>query len=723
MKYLFLPALIFLGFTVCKAQNIPLPPDYANKLKIEAAQTNDKIVLDGKLTEADWNRSGFVKKFKQAYPLQGKDASFDTEVKVLYDSRNIYIGAICHNPGNKIFVQDLRRDFVYSNNELFGVFFDPFQDVQNPVPSFLVTPYGTQRDLLIYDDRIYDLNWDAVWEAKSFITDSSWSTEIAIPWSTLRYPSDSTTWGINFNRNIRSLNEITGWSPWPMAYTVGRMSYAGLVTNLHPPKNKDNIRVQPYTLLNTKKTEGKKASIKPQVGGELKWLLNTNTSVEATVNTDFAQADADRQVVNLNHSSVFFPEKRQFFLENANLFAIGQDEIIQPFFSRRIGLDSLGNPLRINAGMRFIHQTGERAVGALVINQSDKDTSTNSWFGVIRAQQNISTKARIGAMATFRYDELDHTSNTIASVDGFWQASEPLYIRPMLSMALPSGNAKSGWAFFNEVAYVKNKFSVKWYETMVTKNYQPKTGFLARTDFIHTHPELLITLPVRWFRQNKTGFFIPGLKADIYHNATTKAWQETNIVFTPFQVTTPKGTTVAINLLPSWQKLSDVFDPVPHIFINPGKYAYTRINFNLSTNLSAPFSFLSDITLGKFYNGYLNSYTVGIRYVPVPNIAATINYTRNNFYDFGSAKTSTTTHLLAPELRVSFTPKIQLSGFYQYNTVNNLGGLNMRFSWEFKPLSFAYLVFNNLKTIDSKLTATPVNDQSGILKISYIRQL
>lgn len=722
MKYLLSSFLIFFWFSSSKAQTIPAPPAYVNKPRIEAVQANEKIILDGKLTESDWSRCSSAKNFIQAYPSQGKPASFDNEVKVLYDSKNIYIGAICNNKGSKIFVQDLRRDFIYSNNELFGVFFDPFQDVQNPVPSFLVTPYSTQRDLLIYDDRIYDLNWDAVWQAKSFITDSTWSTEIAIPWSTLRYPSDSTTWGINFNRNIRSFNEITGWSPWPMAYTVGRMSYAGLVTNLHPPKNNANIRIQPYALVNSKKSIGKDFTIKPQVGGEIKWLLNTNTSIEGAVNTDFAQAEVDRQVVNLNRSSVFFPEKRQFFLENANLFSIGQNEIIQPFFSRRIGLDDYGNPLRINAGLRFIHQTGKRAVGALFINQSDKDTSTNSWFAVIRAQQNIGAKARVGTMTTFRYDEISRTSNTIISVDGFWQISEPLYVRPMFSMALPSGSSKGGWALFNEVAYVKNKFSLRWYETIVTENYLPKTGFLARNNFINSRPELGFNIPVHLFK-NKIRFFIPSLKADIYHNATTKEWQEANILFTPFQVRTSKGTTFAASILPSWQKLNGAFNPVPGISIAAGKYNYTRFDFNLSTNLSAPFSVFADINLGNFYDGNLNSYTIGIRYVPVPKIAATFNYTFNRFYDFGPAEKSATTHLLAPELRISFTPKVQLSGFYQYNTVSNLGGLNMRFSWEYKPLSFIYLVFNNLKTIDTKLISIPVNDNTGILKISYIKQL
>lgn len=420
-------------FISSSAQKIFPPPSYEQKPRIEAIRVQEKITLDGKLTEPDWMRCSSATNFLQTYPSERAKASHETVVKILYDDNNIYIGIICQNPGNKILVQNLKRDFGYGSNELFAVLFDPFQNVQNPIPAFSVTPYSSQADLLITDDRINDYNWDAVWRAKSFITDSSWGAEMEIPWASLRYPSDSTVWGINFARTIRSKYEFTGWSIWPMAYNAGRMAYAGLVTNLHPPKSKANIRLQPYTLLNTTKLTGKETNTKAQVGGEVKWFMNTYTSLEATVNTDFAQADVDRQVINLNRSSVFFPERRQFFLDNASLFAVGQDGIVQPFFSRRIGLDENGNPQKINGGLRFIHQTGKQALGALIINQKDNDTSTNSWFAVMRGQKNMGANGRIGSLITFRHDEKTNTTNTVLSIDGFMRPSVPFYLRPMLS--------------------------------------------------------------------------------------------------------------------------------------------------------------------------------------------------------------------------------------------------------------------------------------------------
>jgi len=705
-----------------QSQSIFAPPAYNARPIIEAHQAKQKIIIDGRLTEDDWSKCTVVRHFVQSAPVQGNNATYDTEVKILYDDENIYIGAVCSNPGNNIFVQDLRRDFLYGNNELFGVFFDPFQDVQNPVPSFLVTPYGTQRDLLIYDDRIYDLNWDAVWQAESFVADSLWSTEIAIPWSTLRYPADSTTWGINFNRNIRSLNEITGWSPWPYAYTVGRMSYGGLVTNIQPPQTNSNLRIQPYVLQNAAKNSFRSTDFNSEIGGEVKWLLNTNTSLEGTYNTDFAQADADRQVINLKRSSVFFPEKRQFFLENANLFSIGQDDILQPFFSRRIGLDEAGNPLHIDGGLRFIQQSADHALGAVFIQQSNKKVGTSSSFGIIRAQENIGINARVGSMVTFRHDELGNTSNTTVSMDGFWHLSEPLYIRPMISSTFTSGSSTKGLAFFNELSFIKNNVTFTWFETIVSRDYSPKTGFLTRNNFINTRSGLSFTFLTDWF-DNETTFFIPSINADIYHTASNKEWQEVNLILIPFQVTTQHGTTLFVSVLPSWQNLHSTYQPVSGIDIPRGIYNYSRVDFNLSTNLSAPYSVLADITTGRFYNGKLNSYTVNARMVPDRHVAFALGLTHNVFFDFPSSSKTIKNDLVVPEVRISFTPKIQLLGFYQYNTDSNTGGLNIRFSWEYNPLSFVYLVFNNVETINKKITTDPLHDQTGIVKISYIRQL
>ncbi len=341
MKTLFKTFLVLLflsgTYITTSAQQIFPPLPEAKRPHIKAEFTSEKITIDGRDNEASWQHADTAGHFTVAYPKQGARATYDTKVRLLYDNSNIYLFVKCDFPPGKkkIQVQNMRRDFGFSDNELFEVLVDPFKDPRLPVMAFCVTPYGTQMDIMHYADGSYDYKWDAVWKAASRIQEHSWITEIAIPFSTFRYPKNSTEWSINFVRNIRQFGELSGWSAWPMAFNESRMEYAGIVTNLNPPAGKIDMRFEPYTLVNSKSASNTPTKYKVQAGGELKYAINTNTVLEGTINTDFAQADADVQVINLTRSSVFFPEKRQFFLENSSLFSIGKNGIIQPFFSRR----------------------------------------------------------------------------------------------------------------------------------------------------------------------------------------------------------------------------------------------------------------------------------------------------------------------------------------------------------------------------------------------------
>ncbi|WP_374950481.1 DUF5916 domain-containing protein, partial [Mucilaginibacter sp.] len=290
----------------------PLPE--AKRPHLQAVRTTKKISINGIPDESAWEAAPVAKCFTTAYPIQGDSATFDTAVKLLYDDKKIYISARCNFPAGakKIQVQDMRRDFSFSNNELFEILIDPFKDPRLPVMAFCVTPYGTQMDIMHFADLSYDYKWDAVWEAASKIEEHSWTTEVAIPFSSLRYPKGATEWSINFARNIRYIGEINGWSPWPQAYSESYMAYAGILTNIQPPSNNTSLRFEPYTLVNAKKIDKNRPTFKSEFGGEIKYAISSNTLLEATVNTDFAQAEVDKQVINLSRSNVFFPEKRQF---------------------------------------------------------------------------------------------------------------------------------------------------------------------------------------------------------------------------------------------------------------------------------------------------------------------------------------------------------------------------------------------------------------------------
>jgi len=331
------------------SQNI-FPPD-AVKKKLEAVRIEGNLKIDGKLDEPEWLLARPVNDFIQIDPNQGEPAKKKTVVKLLVNKNYLYVSAVCYDTvgKNKFRVLNLHRDFVTSNSDFFAVAIDGYNDERNCV-IFGMNPYGVQRDLLSFDDNYYDPDWDGLWLVRTQRTDTAWIAEVAIPWKTLRYKNTADslqTWGISFGRIARTSNEFSLWPAFPRAYGGLRMTYPGKLINIKTPKPSANIRVQPYMLYSYDETKENsksidtKNTIKP--GGDIKWAINPNTLLDLTFNTDFAQADVDRKVNNINRFSVFFPERRQFFLENAGLFTVGIDPLsneladysarIQPFFS------------------------------------------------------------------------------------------------------------------------------------------------------------------------------------------------------------------------------------------------------------------------------------------------------------------------------------------------------------------------------------------------------
>ena len=757
------------------AQAIFPPAVNEKKLRVGAVYTTEKIDVDGRLTEKSWGRCPLTTPFIVTYPDQGKAASSGTEVRILYDSSQIYIGVVCHYRGGKrsLQVQDMRRDFTCSNNELVEVLFDPFRDPRSPVTGFCVSPFGTLCDILFYHDGTYDYDWDALWQAKCIINDSAWVVEMAIPFSTLRYPARDSTWSINFTRNVRDKGESSTWSPVPFAFSTSRMEYAGLLTGIHPPQPKMNLRVEPYTLMESARNspvagapvDGKLAT-KPEAGGEIKWAVNTNTLLEGTINTDFSQADVDQQVVNLTRSAVFFPEKRQFFKENANLFAVGQDGVFQPFFSRTIGLNGLGNPIPIDGGIRVIHQSAKEAAGLLLMRQEGDSVDNPAWVNVLRYKRNLGTDFQVGGMSVIRYNEAtarDTASvNAVGVADAFWKISQPLFLRGLASFsensyvgatnlgknggqatgtgtsgsqstgmgtsggqASNSGNAGSrqkGQAALMEIGYVGNTVYADLLETYVSKYYTAQTGYLSRQDFINTLPTVQLFLKDAKLPHN-IAIYNPQLNVSLFHQASNGALQEATVGLLPLCFIFRDLGQVDLTLTKAWENLDSVFSPVTSINILPGKYAFSSYQLHYLSNQGAHYSVEARIGTGGYYDGRLNSYYISLRAAPIPHISLLMNYTRNDFRGIGTAKMSATTHLLAPQLRLALNPRITLSALYQYNTDVSTGTLNCRFAWEYRPLSFVYLVYNSLQDVHTQENAMVTGQQSGILKISYIRQL
>ena len=721
---------------ILHAQDVFPPPEQPPRL--EALRATSTIRIDGNLDETDWQTASPVSGFTQEEPEQGAPPSFDTEVRVLYDNENLYISAVCYDAEGSegIRVQDLRRDFDFFENDVFGVSLDPFSDGRNAI-IFQVNPYGVLRDLQVTDGNIFNIDWDATFEARTSVQADSWIAEIAIPWKVLRYSQDQSTWGINFVRGIRRLGEYSGWSLWPRVFTPYRMDYAGILENIEPPPPSTNLRVQPYLVMRDDRvgdTEDLFDAVTPEIGGDIKWAITSNTVLDLTVNTDFAQADADRQVVNLSRFSVFFPERRTFFLENASLFRLGSSIAALPFFSRRIGLNDFGQPIPIDAGARLISRTVNRNVGALFVRQRSNVTSPASHFGVVRLSNNLGNNNRIGALATLRQDERFQGEpaevNTVGAIDGLFRLTPTLTLQGMISGSLTKEQEGDGFASYMWLANSTNKGYLGHVQAFVSENYNPGVGFVARRDLIVTSPAGSLDLRPSW-KPSYVRNFRPGFVSYVYHRLSDGAFQEAWLSLTPISIEFINGAEIRLSMEPNWQTLGSediVFFRPLGVGLEADEYSYIRYNAELQSDLSRRYSGIVEVTTGPYFDGLLTTLNVSARLAPSPHVALSLDYELNMATDLGIENESVDSHLFGPELRLALNPRLQLNAFYQYNTLAERARWNVRMSYEFSPLSYVFLVFNDNRYFinDSLRRTNPdffATEQQAIFKISYLRQL
>ncbi|MCC6726724.1 MAG: carbohydrate binding family 9 domain-containing protein, partial [Saprospiraceae bacterium] len=676
--------------------------------------------------------------FVQVEPMQGQPATQETEIRVLYNKQFLYFGVFSKDSLGKQALRavDFKRDFDFRQHDLVSLCFDGFKDERNAMV-FATNPYGVQRDLLSFDDTFYDVDWDGLWRVRTSRTDSGWVAEIAIPWQTLRYPKSADslqTWGFNLYRNRRSTNEATTFSPYPRAYAATRMAYAGLLTNLQPPPPKPNIRLQPYALVsydrlpaNDLGKTSKEWNFKP--GGDVKWAINTNTVLDLTANTDFAQADVDRQVNNVTRFSVFFPERRQFFLENASLFGFnaqrasdgsGGGMAIQPFFSRTIGLDDAGRPIPIEAGGRFVYRSTEQNFGAIAMRQREKGDSPATNFFVGRYSKNFGNQNRIGGLMTIK--NRPDGSNVVSTVDGFFRLSDEQSINAFVMHSAGGQSEQQGFAGIAQYFNSTNNYKIWWTQSIVTKDFNPEMGFVSRKDVIGTTPGM------NWYyRGDLLPFrkliraFEPGFLPELYWQASTGKLIERQMWLFPLWLNFQKGGYLGYSLNPVYQNLTEAFEPLG-ITIAEGQYNYFQQSVWFSSDPSKIVYLWGQVDWGGFFDGRLNSADVNLQFAPSPHFSLAGRINRNKFKDIGIMDSDKTIDLYSIEGRFALNPRLQLIAFYQQNSENETKNYNIRLAWEYRPLSFLYIVLNKngFKNYDLNIRQS---EDHAIVKLSYLRQL
>lgn len=710
--------------------NFP-PPDTPFIVHTKRAET--PLVMDGILDEADWQKTGLVDDFFRIEPKQGGEYAFRTEMRLLYDEKNLYVGVICYDSlGYKgIRVQDYRRDFIFGSNDVFFFQLDP-QNLKRYCVSFQTTPLGTQRDLQVFDDDLKDNDWDALWQVKSRITSDGWSAEFAIPFKSLRYNipkhTDTISWGFTASRLARRAYEQTVFPPIPQAFSPYRMTYAAKLIGLELPKPALNLRLNPYFLYQSeqRKDNGLDAPVQsaPKLGGDVKWALNSHSVLDFTINTDFAQADVDRAVNNLTRFNVFFPERRQFFLENSGIYP-SDGSSIYPYFSRAIGLTNSqfnATSVPIDAGLRFNDRNENRTFSALYVHQRATSLQAGSHFSLFRFQKNYGQQNNTGVLLTHRFDQrseaLNSNHNATLTIDGFIRPTDSWTINWLVSSSYDEKSAALGHAGNLFAGLNKNDFYAGWVSKWVSSDYLPGMGFVFSNNVVHHNPGGYYI-----WRPKKENSFIrradPGFFANYYHNASDGRFQQANLYIFPIYQWFRDNSFMQWAFFPTWQRIDFDFAPLD-ISIAEGDYFYTRHLLQYNSDESRKLSGSVSVEFGKFYNGRLLTFNSGMRWAPTPHVAFNLDYELNRTKNLGVQGVNKDVSLYATGLRLALNPKIQGTVFYQYNTLDDSGRWNIRLSWEYRPLSFVYLVFNDTF---SNLELNRFRSSAFIGKISWMQQI
>lgn len=688
---------------------------YSQK-KNEAYQLNIRratgpITIDGHGAEKAWQHTDVAKDFFMVLPMDKGKANEPSEIRMTYDDDMLYLLAIFHQ-GTKgpYYVESLRRDFSFGKNDNFLLFMDPFNN-QTTGYSFGSNAAGAQWDGTMYGGGSVDLNWDSKWISEVSSDENKWVVEMAIPFKSIRYEDGVMEWGINFSRLDLKAGEKSSWTPIPRQFPTASLAYTGtLVWDSAPPSPKTNFSIIPYFLtgISGDKENNLDTQYDKKIGGDAKISLSTSLNLDLTINPDFSQVEVDRQVTNLDRFELFFPEKRQFFLENADLFANFGYSTIRPFFSRRIGL---GVPIR--AGARVSGNLNNKWRLGLMDMQtaSIEETGRPSQnFGVFSLQRKVFSRSSIGLMLVNK--ESTHYPNEQDSLKTLF----PKYNRNLgleYNLASPN-NQWTGKAFFlqsfapdkkgqgfSQAAHLEYK-SRKWnwriQEEMVEDNYRAEVGFVPRNGYVNITSHVgHLFFP----KKSKVVSHGPKISTSYFFNEKMQRTDNANVF--SYLLDYRNRSSLSISVSDEYIELLSPFDPTRSgkETLNAGStHHWNAYMFNYISKPQSMFTYSVGGRFGGYYEGGNRTSLIselGYRFQPYVSLSSSLSY---NHIHLPAPWNNTEFWLIGSEVDITFTNKLFFATLCQYNEQSKNFNLNSRFQWRYKPASDLFLVYTNNYLID-----------------------
>jgi len=682
--------------------------------------------VDGVMDEPAWQQADVARDFFMVLPMDTSHAIVKTEVRMTYDKDNIYLIAVCYNSmQGPYMVESMKRDFSFVKNDNFLLFMDPFDDQTNGF-TFGANAAGAQWDGTMYEGGKVDLSWDNKWTSEVKEYADRWVFEAAIPFKTIRFKKGIDTWGINFSRNDLKTKEKSSWAPVPRQFPTASLAYTGiLVWDRPPPEPGPNVSLIPYVLGGVSKDYQNKTptSLRSQAGGDAKIGITSSVNLDLTINPDFSQVDADQQVTDLSRYELFYPERRQFFLENGDQFTNFGYSSIRPFFSRRIGLNA-----PINFGARLsgkLDKNWRLGVMDMQTGAVDSVGLPPQNFAVIALQRKIFSRSNIGFIfinkQSVHYQPgqdsgkaVYSTFNRNVGLEYNLASSNNLWTGKVLMLkSFSPGKIGQDWVQAGNLLYAGRKWNILGQYEFVGANYTAEVGYVPRQNYFKANPQI-----IRYFFPH-SGIVLshgPQLNSTYYFN--TAFHQTDNESVLSYLITFRDRSTFNALVMHDYVELIQPFDPT-----NTGKDSlpagtknhWNTLGIDIASKPQSLFTYSLSARYGGYYaNGKKVSFsgTLGYRFQPYVSINMNISY---NDLILPLPWGNTYFWLVGPRIDLTLTNKLFFTAFIQYNQQENNMNINTRLQWRYKPASDLFLVYTD-NYMPGPLT---VRNRALVLKFNY----
>ncbi|MCS6904986.1 MAG: carbohydrate binding family 9 domain-containing protein [Bacteroidia bacterium] len=675
-------------------------------------KTSVPIIIDGKLEEEIWFHAEIADSFFQNFPFDSSFAKAQTQVQLTYDKNYLYVAVICYYVDSmpKWIAQSLRRDYDYARNDAFSVFIDPLNDHTNGF-EFSVTPLGVQREGLVENGGNFGVNisWDNKWFSAVKHYKDKWIAELAIPFKTLRFKADVSTWGINFSRNDLSINENSSWVPVPRNFLVSNLAFTGTLEWDTPPTPSGfNAAFIPFTTGQFSQNYLIEPTARYRISGgaDAKIGITSSLNLDLTVNPDFSQVEVDVQITNLDRFSLFFPERRNFFIENNDLFATFGFSRIRPFFSRRIGLFA-GEAVPILAGARLSGKLNPNWRLGLMLMQTEKVSRLGlppQNFFVVATQRQIFKTSNLGFILVNRQDfsnsefSLNSSYNRVLGLDlniftkdSRWRG-KLFYHHSFIPKMKSDMGATALW-----LRYSTPRWRIDYNHEYVGENYTAEVGFVPRLDlnrqaYIRSENAIAHRIYPKKGPINNHG---PTLYQDQYFTRSFQITDSKIALDYIFNFINYSSLQLYYNELYTY--LYFAWDPTNtggEKLSKGSSYHYRNLGFIYNSDFRKIFYFSLGANYGSYFNGNRLNYRLEINLRLQPYFKFSLSLDRNEI-ELPSPYRSANIMVLNSRWDFTFTRALFLTIFWQYNTQIENININARLQWRFKPMSDLFIVLTD----------------------------